>query len=189
MTTNVNQIPSAVAGVESQYPAPRGVITAGAPARDRRRYLDLSALRWPELTLCVAGPILLATLFLVPWFSTTGHASIHGHQGSVTGWQTYSVLRYFLLWCGVGAFILPWMVARRHQIGWRRGEMTAVHGMIGFVLLVLNGIGFRPGDLGEDVHLQLGYFIALALMVVYVIAGVSSADRYAPVPPKPPGVV
>ena len=176
-----------MATVDTRYP-PSGTVATETPARVRKRYLDLSLLRWPELTLCVAGPALLATLFLVPWFSSTGHSSIHGHQGSVTGWQTYAVLRYFLLWCGVGAFILPWMVARRHDIGWRRGEMTAVHGLAGAALLILNGIGYRPGSPMQELHLRAGYFIALALMAVFVVAGVSSADRHAPLPRKPPGV-
>jgi hypothetical protein len=161
---------------------------ADPPVAGRRRYLDLSLLGLPELALCVVGPILLATLLLVPWFSTTGTDAINGHHGSVTGWQAYTVLRYFLLWCGVGAFILPWMVARRHDIGWRRGEMTAVHGIIGFALILLNGLAFRPGTAMEDTHLEVGYFIGLALMLVFVVAGVRSADRHAPIPRQPPGI-
>jgi hypothetical protein len=163
------------------------VATAGAQAQ-RPHYLDLSLLRWPELTLCLAGPALLVTLFLVPWFSTTGLGTIHGQHGEFTGWQTYTVMRYFLLWCGVGAFILPWMVARRHAVGWRRGEMTAVHGLTGIVLLVLNGLGFPPGSPASETHIQVGYVIALLLMVVYVIAGAASADHHVPIPRQPPGI-
>jgi hypothetical protein len=151
------------------------------------RYFDRSRLGAAEYALCIAGPILLATLFLVPWFSATGNATIHGRSGEVTGWQTYSILRYFLLWCGVGAFILPWMVARGHDVGWRRGDMTAIHGMAGLVLLVLNGLGYRPGQPPADVHFEIGYWIALVLMAVYIYAGVRSGDRYAPIPRKPPG--
>ena len=152
-----------------------------------RRYFDRSLLGRPEYVLCVAGPILVATLFLLPWFSATGYATIHGRHGLLTGWQTYATLRYFVLWCGVGAFILPWMVARGHDVGWRRGDMTAVHGMAGFGLLVLNGLGYRPGEPPADVHIEVGYWIALALMAVYIYAGVRSGDRYAPIPRKPPG--
>jgi hypothetical protein len=154
----------------------------------KRRYVDLSLLGLPELTLCVVGPLLVATLFVVPWFSATGAGSIHGHHGSVTGWQTYTILRYFLLWCGVGAFILPWMVARRHDVGWRRGEMTAVHGLTGIVLLILNGLAFRPGAPAQEIHIRPGYYVALALLVAFVFAGASSADHHAPIPRTPPGV-
>jgi hypothetical protein len=170
-------------------PASAAEPAAAEPAPARRRYLDLSLLRRPEWLLCIAGPVLLATLVLLPWFSTAGTDAINGHHGSVTGWQAYGLLRYFLLWCGVGAFILPWMVARRHDIGWRRGEMTAVHGIIGFGLIFLNGLAFQPGTAAEDTHLKAGYFIGLATMLVYIYAGVRSADRHAPIAATPPGVL
>jgi hypothetical protein len=156
--------------------------------RGRQRYFDFSRLGHPELALCVAGPILVATLFFVPWFSATGYATIRGHHGDVTGWQTYAVLRYFLLWCGVGAFILPWMVARGHDVGWRRGDMTAVHGMTGLTLLLLNGIGFPPGHPPAEIHIKVGYVVALLIMGVLIYAGARSGDRHAPIPRKPPGV-
>lgn len=159
------------------------VITAPA----RSTYFDRSRLARPEYVLCIAGPILLATLFLLPWFSASGYATIHGHHGDVTGWQAYTNLRYFLLWCGVGAFILPWMVARGHDVDWRRGDITAIHGMVGLVLLILNGLGYRPGEPPTDIHIAIGYWIALALMAVYIYAGARSGDRYAPIPRTPPG--
>jgi hypothetical protein len=178
------QHPTANVESASQYPT----ADAKQSVQRRERYLDLSLLGLPELMLCLAGPLLVATLFLVPWFSATGYGTIHGHRGPVTGWQTYTVLRYFLLWCGVGAFILPWMVARRHAVGWRRGEMTAVHGLTGIVLLVLNGLAFRPGGPAEEIHIEVGYYLALALLAAFVYAGASSADHHAPIPRKPPGV-
>jgi hypothetical protein len=171
-----------MATVDIRYPSTSEAAAAAPSPGKKHRYLDPSLLGLPELALCVVGPLLVATLFLVPWFSTTGAGSIHGHHGSVTGWQTYTILRYFLLWCGVGAFILPWMVARRHDVGWRRGEMTAI------VLLVLNGLAFRPGAPAEEIHIRPGYYIALALLGAFVVAGASSADHHAPIPRKPPGV-
>jgi hypothetical protein len=167
---------------------PTTVSAAARPVdRDRRPYFDRSLLGLSELALCLTGPVVLVTLLFLPWFRATGYATIHGHHGSVTGWQTYSVLRYFLLWCGVGAFILPWMVARRHDVGWRRGDMTAVHGMTGFLLLILNGVAFRPGQPPAEIHIQIGYIIALLTMVVFAYAGIRSGDRHAPIPRKPPG--
>jgi hypothetical protein len=171
-----------------QY-APTTASAAGLPLeRDKQRYFDLSLLGFPELALCLTGPVILVTVLFLPWFSATGYATIHGHHGQVTGWETYAMLRYFLLWCGVGAFILPWMVARRHDVGWRRGDMTAVHGLVGLMLLVLNGIGFRPGQPPAEIHIQIGYIIALLTMVVFAYAGVRSGHRHAPLPRKPPGL-
>jgi hypothetical protein len=48
-------------------------------ARAQRGYLELSQLGLPELTLCAAGPILLATLLFLPWLETSGLATVHGH--------------------------------------------------------------------------------------------------------------
>jgi hypothetical protein len=164
-------------------------MTTISAQRQRGRYLDLSLLGAPELVLCVAGPVLLVTLLLVPWFSVSGLATVHGHHGAVTGWQTYPILRYFLLWCGVGAFILPWMVARRHDdIGWRRGEMTAVHGLVAITLLLLNGFAFPPGNPPGSASIEVGYVIALITLAAFVYAGVRSADRFEPIPLRPPGV-
>lgn len=174
--------------LDIQYPPTSGRADAEPAPRPKKLYLDLSLLGVPELLLCVVGPMLVATLFLVPWFSATGYGTIHGHQGPVTGWQTYTILRYFLLWCGVGALILPWMVARRHDVGWRRGEMTAVHGLTGILLLILNGLAFRPGGPAQEIHIRPGYYIALALLAAFVYAGARSADRHAPIPRNPPGV-
>ena len=165
------------------------VAFAGDVARARDRYLDLSLLGLPELVLCVAGPVLLVTLLFVPWFSVSGLATIHGHHGDVTGWQAYPVFRYFLLWCGIGWFILPWMVIRRHDdIGWRRGELTAIHGLVGITLLLLKGPAFPPGDPPGSAHIQVGYIVALLALAAFLYAGVRSADRFAPIPRRPPGV-
>jgi hypothetical protein len=165
------------------------MMTTISALRRHGRYLDLSLLGAPELVLLVAGPVLVVTLFFVPWFSVDGLASIHGHHGAATGWQTYPILRWFLLWCGVGAFILPWMVVRRHDdVGWRRGEMTAVHGLIGITLLLLNGVAFTPGNPPGSAHIEVGYVVALLALAAFVFAGARSADRFEPIPRKPPGV-
>jgi hypothetical protein len=80
------------------------------------------------------------------------------------------------------------MVARGHDVGWRRGDMTAVHGMAGFGLLILNGLGYKPGQPPAEVHIRVGYVIALLIMAVFIYAGVRSGDRHAPLPRKPPGM-
>jgi hypothetical protein len=166
---------------------PTIAVPAEVPRARGDRYLDLSLLSLPELALCVVGPVLLCSLFLMPWFGTAGQATINGHHGLVTGWATYSTLRYFLLWCGIGAFILPWMVARRHDSGWRRGEMTAIHGLTGIGLLILDGLGFPPGSPSDEVHVQAGYWVALLALAVFVWAGVRSAEQHSPTPRRPPG--
>jgi hypothetical protein len=160
------------------------------PAAGRHApFFDLSKLGWPEVILCVEGIVLLATLFLVPWFSTSGYGRINGHSGSVTGWQTYPLLRYFLLWCAVGAFILPWIEARGHELSWPRGEMTMVHGVAGVGLLIFDGLGFRPGSPADQTRIQIGYVIGLLAMVALIIGGGWRAQLAAPTRRKPPGAI
>lgn len=161
---------------------------AGSAPAERRPFLEVSRLGWPEVILCVEGPILLASLFFLPWFSATGNGEIHGHHGNVTGWETYGVLRYFLLWCGVGSFILPWIIARGHELSWPRGQLTMVHGVTGFVLLVLNGLGFRPGEPSSEIHIEIGYVVGLAAMVAATVAGAWRAHLSGPPIRKPPGM-
>jgi hypothetical protein len=165
---------------------------ASIPARGARRhesFLDLSQLGWPEFILCAEGIVLLLTLFFVPWFSTTGYGPIKGHSGDITAWQTYTILRYYLLWCGVGAFLLPWIEARGHHLSWPRSEMTMIHGVAGFGLLFLAGPEFRPGTPSGEIHIQIGYPVGLLAMVALTVRGSWRARLAAPPTPKPPGLI
>jgi hypothetical protein len=153
------------------------------------RYLNLSELGTSEYMLMVAGPLLLVSLFLVPWFTATGAASIDGHHGAVTGWQTYGPFGYFLVWCGAGSYILPWIVARGHQLGWDRGEVTSIHGLIGIAVLLLFGLGFRPGHPSGLIRIDAGYWVALLALLTIVGAGATRARLTAGPTRKPPGVI
>jgi hypothetical protein len=162
---------------------------ASIPERGARRhetFLDLSQLGWPELILCLEGIVLLLTLFFIPWFSTTGYGRFNGPSGDVTGWQTSTIL---LLWCGVGAFILPWIEAHGHHLSWPRGEMTMVHGVAGFGLLFFAGLGFWPGAPSGQIHIQIGYVIGLLAMIALTVGGGRRAPLAAPATRKPSGVI
>jgi hypothetical protein len=81
------------------------------------------------------------------------------------------------------------MVIRRHDdIGWRRGELTAIHGLVGITLLLMMGLAFPPGDPPGSTSIQIGYAVALLALSAFVYAGIKSADRFEPVPRQPPGV-
>jgi hypothetical protein len=86
-------------------------MTSHAIHAPRRRYLELSRLGAPEYILCIAGPVLLAAMFL-PWFQTAGSGGITGHSGAVSAWVAYPAsINGYLVWLGIGSFILPWIVA------------------------------------------------------------------------------
>jgi hypothetical protein len=152
-------------------------------------YLNPSELRAPEYMLMIAGPVLFTALFFIPWFTATGSASINGHHGAVTGWQTYGPFGYFLLWCAVGSYILPWIVARGHELGWDRGELTSIHGLIGIGVLLLFGLGFRPGHPSGLIRIDAGYWIALLALLALVCAGAARARLTAGPARKPPGAI
>jgi len=165
-------------------------MVAGSHARaEAGRYLNVHELGAPEYMLMIAGPVLFVSLLFIPWFTATGSGIINGHHGSVTGWQTYGPFSYFLVWCAVGSYILPWIVARGHRLSWDRGEMTSIHGMVGIVVLVLFGIGFRPGHPAGLIHIDAGYWIALLALLTLVAAGATRARLTAEPTRKPPGVI
>jgi hypothetical protein len=88
-----------------------------------------------------------------------------------------------------GSVILPWFEARGHHLSWPRGEMTMVHGVAGFGLLFLAGLGFRPGTPSDQIHIQIGYPIGLLAMVALAVGGSCRARLAAPPTPKPPEVM
>src|SRR3954453_16062562 len=126
------------------------------------RYLDASRLGTPERLGLAAVSALLVSTFL-PWFSTGGLGQINGASGTFNAWQTFGwPLMAYLVWCSVAAFIGPWVVSRGHALTWTPGEMTMVFGIVGAVLVVLNGIVLgRPGEPSGQTHLEFGYAVAL----------------------------
>jgi hypothetical protein len=152
-------------------------------------FFSLSRTGRPELLLCVTGPVLLVSLFLVPWFNTSGYGEIAGQTGSVTAWDAYpGALKYFLLWCGVGSYLLPWIVARGHTLSWPPGQLTMVHGVVGFGVLFMYGIGFRPGEPDAAISIAPGYVVGLLAMVAIIVAGTWRAHLAAPPQRTPPGL-
>jgi hypothetical protein len=138
----------------------------------RGRYLDLSRLGLPEYILVIAGPLLFAAMFL-PWFQASGNGRIAGQAGPASAWDAYpAVLSGYLVWLSFGSFILPWIMARGHKLGWREGEMTMVFAITGVVLILCAGIVLgRPGEPDGSVHLQIGYLIGLLATVAITTGG------------------
>jgi hypothetical protein len=146
-------------------------MTSHAIHAPRRRYLELSRLGAPEYILCIAGPVLLAAMFL-PWFQTAGSGGITGHSGAVSAWVAYPAsINGYLVWLGIGSFILPWIVARGHALSWREGEMTMVFAITGVVLIVTDGVLTRPGQPDSLIHLGIGYPLGLLAAVAITYAG------------------
>jgi hypothetical protein len=168
-------------------------VEAGAEEEKKGGYLDLSRVSPGELLGMAAALVLLASLWM-PWFTTSSdnpNSKLPGgaHGGaSANAWEVFARLDWLLVAACAAPFILTWIVARAHSLTWKPGEVTMVVGIVAFVLILCNGIILgRPGD-SVDISLGIGYFVALLASVGLLVAGylrqaLYSTDR------KPPGVI
>ena len=158
----------------------------------RRGYLDLSQLTPAELIGMVSALVLLGSLWL-PWFTTSSsnpNSKLAGASGgqSVDAWQTFSTLDWLLVAACTAPFILSWIIARGHALTWRPGEVTMIVGITAFVLILCNGVILgRPGD-SVDIGLDIGYFVGLLGSAAILVAGYLRQAIYTE-GRKPPGVL
>ncbi len=164
-----------------------------ASRAERRPFIDFSRLLPAEYAGFVAAAILFVSLFL-PWFSTAGqNAQINGEQGTFNAFETFGEavpflpLDYLLAAACIAPFVLAYIIVRGHALSWRPGEVTAIVGIIAFVLVLCNGVILgKPGNPPEEIEFGIGYPIALVGAVGIIITGfirqAQNAGR------KPPGV-
>jgi hypothetical protein len=153
--------------------------------------MHFSKLSRGELLAVVGAAALAIGVFLV--WHRTGNANtvLDGHRGgglSYTGWQTHRILRYLLLAAAAAPLILAWIVLRDHQLGWPRGEMTAVVGIVAFGLVAYVGLVSPPGNPRSQVSLGAGWYVAI-LGTVLEIVGAALRSSVTDRPRKPPGVL
>jgi hypothetical protein len=152
--------------------------------------MNVSRLGRGEL-LAVLGGVALALGLFLPWYATNPdnrNAVIDGVRGTVTGWETFPILRWLLLAAAAAPLILAWVILRDHQLSWPRGEMTAVVGMTAIVLVLYVGLVDRPGEPSGQISLKGGWFLAVVGCALTVAGGAlraGSTER----PRKPPGVL
>jgi hypothetical protein len=160
---------------------------------ERGSYLDLSRLTPGEYVGMAAGLVLLGSLWL-PWFSTSSNPnskinSAHiGANSSATAFETFPVLRWLLIAACTAPFILAWIVARRHKLTWRPGEVTMIVGITAFVLVLCNGVILGKPAPGIEISLDIGYFVALLASFGMCVAGFLRQSFYTDAR-KPPGVL
>jgi hypothetical protein len=146
-----------------------------------RAGLDTSKLDRSEIFGMVAAVVLVISVFL-EWYSLTTDPSVvqrgndpsHWACGvgnsSCSGWDTSPVIGVLLILGALAPFILAWIVIRGHALSWPRGEMTAVVGLIAFVLVAYVGIIDKPKD-GLEIGLSYGYWLALLSSFVIFLSG------------------
>ena len=164
-----------------------------ASAEDRSGYLDFSRVSPGELLGMGAALVLLASLWL-PWFTTSStnpNSTLPGgasNGDSASAWEVFSTLDWLLVSACAAPFILTWIVARGHALTWKPGEVTMIVGIVAFVLILCNGVILgRPGD-SVDIGLGIGYFVALLASLGLLAAGYLRQAFYTSAR-KPPGVI
>jgi hypothetical protein len=141
--------------------------------------------------IAVVGGVLLALGVFLPWYETAPdnrNAIINGQRGEFSAWEVHPILRWLLLAAALAPLILAWVIVRDHSLSWARGEMTAVVGVAASGLTLYVGLLARPGEPPAEIHLQLGYLVAVVGALAIAAGGAiraGSSER----PRKPPGVL
>jgi len=162
-----------------------------------RAQVDTSRLDRTEIVGMVAAAVLILSVFL-EWFSLSTDPNVvqRGNDPSnwacgvnstsCSGWDTFPVVGVLLIGAALAPFILSWIVMRGHALSWPRGEMTAVVGLIAFVLVAFNGIIDKPQD-GLEMGLGIGYWLALlSSFVIFLSGGFRAVESGGGAQRKPP---
>ncbi len=150
--------------------------------------MDFSRLDRNRVLLGGIGSIVLivSTLFL-PWYSL-GHTVTRDPNNSsydpstficgkgdfhCTGFDTFPIMRWFVLAGALAPLILGWILIRGHKLSWAPGELTMVVGFILMVLIGYNGLIDKPGTGPQEIEVSLdyGYWLALAGSIAIAATG------------------
>jgi hypothetical protein len=152
--------------------------------------MHISKLGRGELLAAVGAACLVLGVF-APWYGTAAdnpNANIDGLRGTFSAWQVHPILRWVLLAAAAAPLILAWIVVRDHELSWPRGEMTAVVGVAASGLMLYTGFVSKPGEPPEEIHLQLGFVLAVIGGLLITAGGAVRAGG-SERPRKPPGVL
>lgn len=137
----------------------------------------------------MTGGALLAVGVFVAWYRTDAdnpNSMIDGTRGSFSAFDVHLILRWLLLAAALAPFILAYIIARRHELSWARGEMTVVTSIAAFGLVSYSGLIDRPGTIA--VSLAPGWALALTgTMLMIAAAAIRSSESERP--RKPPGMI
>ncbi|HEY8638363.1 MAG TPA: hypothetical protein VIL64_03915 [Solirubrobacteraceae bacterium] len=140
--------------------------------------------------VAIAGGLLLALGLFLGWYHLGARDTLpgHGHGDTVSGWQTHTFLRYWLLAAALAPLILAYIIYRGHALSWPRGEMTAVTAIAAFGFIAYNVFVSKPGAVPGQTSLSIGAFVALGGAIMM---GLGAAIRSSSVerPRKPPGTI
>ena len=153
--------------------------------------MDFKQLDRGELIAVVGGILLGASLFLVWYRLGNSNAVLNdcmGPNGTCTGWEALTILRFLLLIAAVAPLILAYIIVRGHALSWPRGELTAIIALVALTFTIFRGVIDRPGSPSGQISIGYGWWIALLGGLLILVGSVwrsqESAGRR-----QPPGVL
>jgi hypothetical protein len=153
--------------------------------------MDFSVVRRGEIIAAVAAVALVLAVFLPAYKpSSNPNAVVEGikYPDTASIFDANLISRWFILAAAIAPLILLYIVIRRHELSWPRGEMTAVVGLIASTLNFWNGIIQRPGEPSGQVSLGLGWYLAMLASIAIAVGGALRAGESERAR-KPPGVL
>jgi hypothetical protein len=153
--------------------------------------MDFSVVRRGELIAAGAAVILVIAVFLPAYEpSSNPNAVVEGikYPDTASIFDANTISRWFILAAAIAPIILLYIVLRRHELSWPRGELTAVVGLTASTLNFWNGIIQRPGEPSGQVGLSLGWYLAMAASIAIAVGGAIRAGQSERAR-KPPGVL
>jgi hypothetical protein len=157
--------------------------------------VDTAKLSRSEVIGMIAAVVLVGSLFL-EWFSLDTEGIERDEEAdwvcgegnnTCTGFDTFPIMRWLLLAAASAPFILAWIVIRGHALSWPRGELTAIVGLVAFVLIAYNGLIDKPSANDLGVNLSFGYWIGLlASLGIFISGGFRAVESGGGAPRKPP---
>jgi hypothetical protein len=162
----------------------------------KERFLSLSRLTAAEGVGMLFALIFGISLFL-PWFQTdsenpnsiiTSANPDIGPGQSASAWDAYPWVKWAFLAAVIAPFILAWIVARGHELGWKPGEVTMIVGITAFILVLCNGVILGKPEQKIEIGFSFGYPIALLASLGMAVCGFIRQAYYVDAK-KPPGTI
>lgn len=153
--------------------------------------MNFNQLDKGEILATVGGAILGISLALA-WYSLGNNNaalnSCHGPNTHCNGWNSLSILRYFVLLAALAPLILSWVIVRGHALSWPRGELTALTALAALTFVIFRGLIDKPGSPAGQISVSWGWGVALVGGLLILIGSVWRSRETAE-PRKPPGVL
>ncbi len=138
--------------------------------------LELGRLRRGEWIAGAAAVVLLASMFLLPWYRVTSGSGASGsqflHPTTVDGWQALTTIRWLMLATIVASFALVSFQASRRApaIPVTMSLIVTVLGILTVLTLIVRVLIDLPGLVG-NVSARTGAYVGLLSAIVIACGG------------------